>query len=89
MGESTNKSFCQLGLVKTERGIASEVVKQISKVAGIKIETEIEAFFDGNLRMFLHYQFNKKNLFLVKIISEKNKIEKALKLICNHINMML
>lgn len=39
--------------------------------------------------MFLHYQLNKKKLFLVKIISEKNKIQKALKLICNHINMML
>lgn len=39
--------------------------------------------------MFLHYQLNKKKLFLVKIISEKNKIEKALKLIRNHINMML
>lgn len=38
--------------------------------------------------MFLQYQLNKKKLFLVKIISEK-KIEKALKLICNYINMML
>lgn len=30
--------------LETERGIASEVVKQISKVAGLKIETELEAF---------------------------------------------
>lgn len=42
--KAQTKVSANLDWLETERGIASEVVKQISKVAGIKIETEIEAF---------------------------------------------
>lgn len=42
--KAQTKVSANLDWLETERGIASEVVKRISKVAGIKIETEREAF---------------------------------------------
>lgn len=42
--KAQTKVSANLDWLETERGISSEVVKQISKDAGIKIETEIEAF---------------------------------------------
>lgn len=42
--KAQTKVSANLDWLETERGISSEVVKRISKVAGIKIETEREAF---------------------------------------------
>lgn len=42
--KAQTKVSANLYWLETERGISSEIVKQISKVAGIKIETEMEAF---------------------------------------------
>lgn len=42
--KAQTKVSANLDWLDTERGILSKVVKQISKVAGIKIETEREAF---------------------------------------------
>lgn len=42
--KARKKVSANLYWIETERGISSDVVKHFTKVAGVKVETEIEAF---------------------------------------------